>query len=131
MKFAVLIYNDPDMLGALPTAEFNSSMRDCLAHADEMKAEGTLLATQMLEDPSTAKSIRIRRGRKTILDGPFAETKEILGGFNIIEAESMEEAIRMAEGFPWASTGCVEVRPVRDMDAVRVRVGAVEAARGA
>ena len=59
-----------------------------------------------------------------MLDGPFAETKELLAGFNLVEADSLEDAIRMAEQLPWAETGCIEMRPVRDVDAVRVRVGA-------
>jgi hypothetical protein len=58
-----------------------------------------------------------------MVDGPFAETKEVLGGFNLIEAEDMDEAVRIASEFPWASTGCVEVRPVREIAAVRARVG--------
>jgi hypothetical protein len=127
MKFVVLIYNDPKLLGDLPEPDFNSTMRDCLSHADELKQDGRLLDSQMLEDPSRAKSVRIRNGRRTVIDGPFAESKEVLGGFNIIEAEDMEEALRIADLFPWAQTGCVEVRPVRDIDAVRVRVGAQEA----
>ena len=63
-------------------------------------------------------------GRTTIVDGPFAETKEVLAGFNLIEAADMEEATRMAQEFPWTRTGCIELRPIRDMDAVRRRVGA-------
>ena len=77
----------------------------------------------MLEEPSAAKSVRIRNGRQTTLDGPFAETKEMIAGFNVIEAESMDEAVRIASEFPWAQTGCVEVRPIRDIDTVRERVG--------
>ena len=127
MKFVVLIYNDPKLLGDLPETDFNSTMRDCLSHADELKQGGRLLDSQMLEDPSHAKSVRIRNGRRTVLDGPFAESKEVLGGFNIIEAENMEEALEIADLFPWAATGCVEVRPVRDVDAVRTRVGAERA----
>lgn len=79
----------------------------------------------MLQAPSTAKSIRVRNGRRTTHDGPFAETKEVLGGFNLIEAENMEEALRIAEEFPWSETGCVEVRPLEDIDAVRRRVKAM------
>jgi hypothetical protein len=59
----------------------------------------------------------------TATDGPFAEAKEVLGGFNLIEAENMEEAVRIAAEFPWVRTGCVEVRPVQDIGAVRQRVG--------
>jgi hypothetical protein len=80
----------------------------------------------MLQSPATAKSVRVRNGRQTTHDGPFAETKEVLGGFNLIEAEDMEEALRIAAEFPWTRTGCVEVRPLEDMEAVRQRVNAAE-----
>ena len=124
MKFMVLIYNDTQMLDAVPAAEFDSTMRDCLSYADGLRKEGRLLDSQMLESPKTAKSIRVRNGRTTMMDGPFTETKEILGGFNLIEADDMDEAIEIAMHFPWASTGCVEIRPVREIAAVRKRVGA-------
>jgi hypothetical protein len=124
MKFVLLIYNDPARLGELPPAEFNATMRGCLEHADDLRDRGQLLDTQMLADASTAKSVRVRRDRRTIVDGPFAETKELLAGFNLIEAEDMEEAVRIAESFPWVRTGCVEVRPIVDIGAVRERVGA-------
>lgn len=123
MKFMLLIYNDPDLLDKVPAPEFDATMRDCIAHADELRQNGQLLDSQMLEDASTAKSVRVRKGRVKTVDGPFAETKEVLGGFNLIEAENMEEAVRIAEEFPWTSTGCVEVRPVRDIGLVRERVG--------
>jgi hypothetical protein len=122
MKFILLIYNDPADLEALPAGDFDSKMRNCLAHADELKHDGRLLESQMLEDASAAKSVRIRNGRQTTTDGPFAETKEVLGGFNLIEAENIDEAVRMAAEFPWAQTGCIEVRPVRDIETVRQRV---------
>src|ERR1041385_7098766 len=125
MKFVVLIYNDPELLGAVPKEEFNSTMRDCLAHADEMRRDGKLLETQMLEEPRTARSVRIRQGRRTVMDGPFAETKEVLAGFNIIEAANMEEAVKLADAFPWSGIGCVEIRPIRDVDGVRSAVGAM------
>jgi hypothetical protein len=124
MKFMVLIYNDDAMLDALPSAEFDATMRGCLERADELRKEGRLLDSQMLESPSTAKSLRSRKNRLTIVDGPFAESKEVLAGFNVIEAEDMDEAVRIAAEFPWTRTGCVEVRPVRDIGAVRQRVGA-------
>jgi hypothetical protein len=124
MKFILLIYNEPALLEALPATEFDTTMRGCLTHADELKRDGKLLGSQMLKSPSTAKSVRVRNGRQTTHDGPFAESKEVLGGFNLIEAENMEEAVRIAAEFPWTRTGCVEVRPVEDMDAVRRRVNA-------
>lgn len=118
----VLIYNETPLVDALPPGEFDARMRHCLAHADDLRQKGKLLDSQMLEDAHTAKSVRIRNGRQITLDGPFAETKEVLGGFNVIEADSMEDAVRMAAAFPWAKTGCVEVRPIRDIDSVRRRV---------
>ena len=122
MKFMLLIYNDPELLDAMPAGEFDAKMRDCLMHADELQEQGCLLESQQLEEAATAKSVRIRKGRQTVIDGPFTETKEVFGGFNLIEAENMEEAVRIAAEFPWAHTGCVEVRPVRDIGAVRERV---------
>jgi len=122
MKFAVLIYTDAALLDALPPGQYDAKMRNCLAHADELRQEGSLLDSQMLEDAPTAKSIRVRSGRRTVMDGPFTETKELLAGFNLIEAEDMDEAVRIATEFPWVETGCVEVRAVRDIGAVRLRV---------
>jgi hypothetical protein len=122
MKFMLLIYVDDAMVDALPPGQFDGMMRDCLSHADELKTDGFLLESQQLEPTKTAKSLRDRGGRLTVTDGPFAEAKEVLGGFNIIEAENMDEAIRIASSFPWARIGCVEVRPVRDIGAVRNRV---------
>ncbi|WP_300619136.1 YciI family protein [Dokdonella sp.] len=127
MKFLVMIYNDESLLAEMPASEFDTTMRGCLEHADELRGQGHLLDSQQLEAPSTAKTLRVRGGRATVIDGPFAETKEILGGFNLIEAADMDEALRIAAEFPWAATGSIEVRPVRDMDAVRRRVGAAAA----
>ena len=124
MQFLMLIYTDDTLMDALPEGEFDTRMRDCLTHADELRADGHLLASQQLEPAATARSMRVRNGRTTIVDGPFAETKEMLAGFNLIEAANMDEAMRIAAEFPWAQTGCIEVRLVRDMDAVRRRVGA-------
>ena len=131
MKFMLLIYNDPTLNDALPDGRYDEMMRECLGHADELRRDGQLLDSQMLEEPATAKSVRIRNGRLTATDGPFAESKEILGGFNVIEAADMEEAVRIAAEFPWARTGCVEVRPVRDIGTVRQRVNTVESAAAA
>ena len=122
MKFVLVIYNDPVLSDALPQAETDSMMRGCLTHADELRREGRLTDSQMLEGAETAKSVRIRNGRTKVMDGPFSEAKEVLGGFNLIEAKDMDEAVEIAKEFPWARTGCVEVRPVRDIETVRRRV---------
>jgi hypothetical protein len=122
MKFMLLIYNDGTLLDALPEGRADGMMRDCLTHADELRGEGSLIESQMLESATAAKSLRIRNGRPRVSDGPFSEAKEVLGGFNLIEAEDMDEAIRIAQQFAWAETGCIEIRPVRDIEAVRRRV---------
>jgi hypothetical protein len=122
MKFMVLIYTDSTLLDALPHGQFDEMMRHCLDSADELREQGRLSDSQMLQAPATARSIRVRNGRQTIVDGPFTETKEVLGGFNLIDAPNMEDAVRIASQFPWAQIGCVEVRPVQDIGAVRQRV---------
>jgi hypothetical protein len=121
-QFMLLIYNDPNALDALPEGGFEEMMRGCLAHADELRGGGTLLESRMLAEPQTARTVRVRNGRATAVDGPFAEAKEVLGGFNLIEAADMDEAVRIAESFPWTRTGCVEVRPVQDIEEMRRRV---------
>ena len=124
MQFLLLVYNDDTLLEALPEGEFDTRMKACFGHADELKRDGRLLGSQQLESARKARSVRIRDGRTQVLDGPFAETKEVLAGYNIIEADSLDDAVAIAAEFPWAQTGCIEVRPIRDMDAVRTRVGA-------
>ena len=124
MQYLLLVYVDEAKVQALPDGQFDSMMRECFQHADALQREGQLLQSQQLQPPATARSVRLRNGRRTVVDGPFAETKEILGGFNLIEAADMDEAVRIASEFPWAQVGCIEVREVRDMGAVRRRVGA-------
>jgi hypothetical protein len=124
MQYLLLVYTDPALMEKVPEERFATEMRQCLQHADEMQRQGTLKAFQQLEAPTAAKSVRVRGGRTTVLDGPFAETKEVLAGFNLVEAASLEEAVRMAQEFPWTQYGCIEVRPVRDIGAMRQRVGA-------
>ena len=124
MQFLLLVYIDPALVDALPAQQYDAEMRTCLEHADDLQRDGQLIESQQLEMPSTAKSVRIRNGKQTVQDGPFAETKELLGGFNLIEAADIDEAVRMAASFPWVKVGCIEVRPVHDMNAERRRVGA-------
>jgi hypothetical protein len=128
MQFVALIYLDPTLMDAVPQEDADTMMRGCIAHADALRGEGRLLQSQMLAEPRSARSMRVRDGRMTLVDGPYAEAKEVLGGFNLIEARDLDEAVEIASGFPWARTGCVEVRAVQDFDEVRRRVGAPPAA---
>lgn len=79
---------------------------------------------QQLESPASARTLRQRDGAERVTDGPFAETRELLAGFNLVNARDMDDAVRIARGFPWSRYGSLEVRPVADMDAERRRVGA-------
>ncbi|HEX4682980.1 MAG TPA: YciI family protein [Gemmatimonadaceae bacterium] len=125
----LLIYNDEKVVESLQTdGKFDGMMRDCFDHVDALARNGKFLEAQQLEAASRAKSVRVRNGQVTAVDGPFAETKEVLGGFNLIEADSMEEAVEIASHFPWAQTGTVEVRPVRDISMVRENVHTGQAA---
>ena len=124
MQFLTLIYTDPDRLAELPAEEYDRLMKGGFEKADAFRDAGCLLGSQQLEAPAQARTLRVREGASRVTDGPFAETREFLAGFNLIEAESMEAAMEIAQAFPWARFGSIEVRPVRDMQAVRSRVGA-------
>ena len=123
MKYLVLIHIDEQLRDALPASEYDAMMRGCFVKADAYQEAGSLLGSEQLQARSTAKSIRVRDGHTRITDGPFAETKEFLAGFNIIEAASEQEAMAIAQSFPWARIGCVELRPVMDMALVRQQMG--------
>ena len=96
-QYLLLIYIDPSLLRTLPIDDFNTLMRDCLAHADKLQAEGTLLAAQKLQPIESAQTLRVRDDHSRVLDGPFAETRELLAGFNLIVARDRDEAMRWLE----------------------------------
>jgi len=124
MQFLLLIYIDEGLLQALPCEEYARLMHDCLRHADALQAEGTLVLAQQLEPGDSARTLRVRQGQTRITDVTFAETHELLAGFNLINAPAHAEALHIAQQFPWSRFGSIEVRPLADMDAERVRVGA-------
>lgn len=124
MQYLTLIHIDPALMAELPGAEYDRLMRGCFEKADALEQDGCLHGSQQLEAPDTAKTLRVRDGLSRVTDGPFAETREFLAGFNLIEADSMDAAMEIARQFPWARFGSIEVRPVRDMKTVRDRVGA-------
>jgi hypothetical protein len=124
MQYLTLIHIDPGLLAELPDAEYNRLIRGCFEKADALQRDGCLHGSQQLENPDSARTLRVRDGISRVTDGPFAETREFLAGFNLIEADSMDAAMAIAREFPWARFGSIEVRPVRDMQAVRAHVGA-------
>jgi len=108
MKYVCLVYMEEHNLTAVPDAE-------CAACGASLRAGGQLVAAEALQAVSTAKSVRIRGGRVSVTDGPFAETKELLAGFYLVDAKDMDEAIAIASKIPPARAGTIEVRPVREL----------------
>jgi hypothetical protein len=106
MKYLCLVYLDEKRLDELPD-------EDCVAYDAELRKSGACLASEALQSVQTATTVRIRNGRLSVTDGPFAETKEQLAGFYMIEARDLNEAIQIASKIPPARVGCVEVRPIR------------------
>jgi len=86
---------------------------DCVRYDAEIRASGHCIASEALQPVSTATTVRVRGGKLSVTDGPFAETKEQLAGFYLVEARDLNEAIQIAAKIPPAEVGCIEVRPVR------------------
>ena len=106
MKYLCLVYLDEKKLDELPD-------EDCVAYDAEIRKSGYCLASEALQSVQTATTVRMRNGKLSVTDGPFAETKEQLAGFYMIEARDLNEAIQIASKIPPARVGCVEVRPIR------------------
>jgi len=118
MQYVCLIYFDPkQVFNQSPEAE--AMLAETGPHAAELKASGRLLGSQALTLPDQAMTVRVRDGRMSATDGPFMETKEVLGGFMQIEARDLNEAVQIAAGMPHARLGSVEVRPVVDFSKPR------------
>ena len=109
MKYLCLVYLEEPKLHAVPD-------RECQSCGDSLRARGVLLAAEALKPIETATTVRVRQGKVTITDGPFAETKEQLAGFYLIDAADLDEAIQVASKIPPAREGSIEVRPVRDLE---------------
>src|SRR5207237_1285351 len=109
MKYLCLVYLEPDKLHAVPD-------RECATCGDAFRTDGLLIAAEALQPVDTATSVRVRKGKVSITDGPFAETKEQLAGFYLIDAKNLDQAIQVASKIPPAREGTVEVRPVRQLE---------------
>jgi hypothetical protein len=108
MKYLCLVYLEDQKLHAVPD-------RECQACGDGLRQSGVLVAAEALQPVETATTVRVRSGKLTVTDGPFAETKEQLAGFYLIEARDLNDAIQIAAKIPPAREGSVEVRPVREL----------------
>ena len=108
MKYICLVYGEEAKIGAMKDDE-------CMEYDAAIRKSGVCIASESLQRVSTAKTVRVRNGKVSIVDGPFAETKEALAGFYMLDAKDMAEALRIAEKIPPAQVGCIEVRPVREL----------------
>ncbi|HYH45549.1 MAG TPA: YciI family protein [Thermoanaerobaculia bacterium] len=123
MRYLCLLYYDEKKLEALSKSEYDALVAEALAYDDVIRQSGHYLASDALQSIRTATTIRFGNGRASTTDGPFAETKEQLGGFILIEAPDLDEALRVAAKMPPARLGCVEVRPVLELDPGKVGLG--------
>lgn len=113
MKYMLLIYGNENAPGPVPgTPEFDAYIGEYQAFTDTVQKAGIFLGGDALNPTSTATSVRVRKGKTESMDGPFAETKEQLGGFYLLECKDIDEAIAYAAQIPDARTGTVEIRPV-------------------
>lgn len=115
MRFLCLVYVEPEAVSGLSPREKATLDRDSLAYDEELRRRGRYMVAEALDPVSRARTIRLRRGTRAITDGPFAETKEHLSGFILVDAADMNEALELAAGIPLAKLGSIEVRPVMTM----------------
>ena len=113
MRYACLIYYDPQTLFG-GSAEAQAVLEQCSTHDEVLRASGHYVAGEALELPDGARTVKVREGKSSAVDGPFMETKEVLGGFVVIDARDIEEAAEVAATHPLARIGFVEVRPLVD-----------------
>lgn len=109
MKYLCLVYLDQEHWSACPDPV-------CAAYGQSLVDDKRLIAAEPLHPVHTATTVRVRGGQVQLYDGPFAETKELLAGFYLVEAKDLNEAIQIAAGIPPAKHGSIEVRPVRQLD---------------
>jgi len=115
MKYLCFVFYDENKRNALPERESQALMEEALDYDEVLRKGGHLIAAHPLESVLAASTIRLRNGKVTITDGPFAETSEQIGGFVMIEARDLNEAIQLASKIPPARLGGVEVRPIVEM----------------
>jgi hypothetical protein len=114
MKYLCLIYDDEKKMAGMSKADGDAFMSEYFAFTEDIKKSGHYRAGEALKPVQTATSVRMRNGKVSTTDDPFAETKEQLGGFYMVDAKDLNEAIQIASRIPSAKTGTIEVRPVED-----------------
>jgi hypothetical protein len=115
MQYLCLVYADEARVNGMSQREVDALIDETAANNEELRASGQLILAQALEQVDAAMTVRVRDGRLSVTDGPFAETNEQLGGFVLVEARDLNEALQIAGRIPSARLGSVEVRPVIDL----------------
>ena len=123
MRYLCLAYEQESYFDTLPREQWDSLRRETMAYVDELQRPGTLIVAHALQSVRTATTVRVRDGKPATTDGPFAETKETLGGFFLIEAKDLNEAIRVAAKWPSARLCSIEVRPIEPSLPLETRYG--------
>jgi hypothetical protein len=116
MRYLCLVYIEEKKLDGLSKPEYDALVGEALAYDEELRKSGHYIASDALQPVQTATTIRVRNGKVFTTDGPFAETKEQLGGFILIDARDLNDAIRVASKIPPARLGCIEVRPILELN---------------
>ncbi len=117
MRYLCAVYVEPKTMEKLSPAEGATLDRDSIAYDEELRSSGHYIASDALQLATTARTLRVRNGKLSIMDGPFAETKEQLGGFILVQAKDMDEAVDLASKIPMAKHGSIEVRPIMQLSA--------------
>ena len=114
MKYICLAYEEESKLNALSKIEWDILRRETLDYLEELRKRGHIISAEALQSVRNAATVRVRSGKTSVTDGPFAETKEQLGGFFLINARDLNEAIQVASKWPSARLGSIEVRPIEE-----------------
>ena len=116
MRYLCLIYDEEKKLAAMAKGESDAFMGEYFAFTEDIKKSGHYVGGNALQPVNTATSLRVRSGKMSTTDGPFAETKEQLGGYYLIEAKDLNDALQVASRIPSAKLGTVEVRPIQEFE---------------
>lgn len=114
MKYLAIAYEEERKLNALSEAEWHALRAETMDYVETLRKSGRLILTHALQSATTASTVRVRGGALSVTDGPFAETKEQIGGFFLFEASDSQEAIQVAAKWPSARIGSIEVRPIEE-----------------
>jgi hypothetical protein len=123
MKYLCLIYDDEKRRGTMSKDQLDTMLGEYGAFTESIKKTGQYIGGEPLQPTQTASTVRVRNGKVSATDGPFAETKEQLGGFYLIDAKDLNEAIHVASRIPSAKTGSIEVRPIMAFGAQQASSG--------